>query len=169
MSRPVIIETTPNGKAHLVRYADRTHGQRHLAAQFDAGDHTLRQVVEWVESTPDLHLLPPQPVNVEGIPQTSAPPPRHLSEDYRLYLDSQNGGGVIVQLRRKEEDAPSYWGSVYVVPVRGSGYRDYRWLPLGGETLIFRSGGHALREMADRLDADFDMEGVTFLRATDFL
>jgi hypothetical protein len=58
MTRPVTIETTPAGKHYLVRYAVRTPGSRHLAAQFNGEQHTLERVTEWVEANPKLHLLP---------------------------------------------------------------------------------------------------------------
>jgi hypothetical protein len=157
MSRPVTIETTPNGKHYLVRYAVRTPRQRHLAAQFNGEQHTLEKVTAWVEANPKLHL---SPVYSE---------PYRISEDYRAFLDDNHGGGIIVELRRKPEDAPLYWGTVYVVPLVRGGYREHKWLPLGKPTLVFRNADHALREMAEFFDADYDLNGVSFLKATEFI
>lgn len=155
MTRPVTIETA--GKHYLVRYAVRTPGSRHLAAQFNGEQHTLEKVTAWVEANPKLHLSPVY----SG--------PYRISEDYRAFLDDNHGGGIIVELRRKPEDAPLYWGTVYVVPLVRGGYREHKWLPLGKPTLVFRNADHALREMAEFFDADYDLNGVSFLKATEFI
>jgi hypothetical protein len=157
MTRPVTIETPPNGKHYLVRYAVRKPGQRHLAAQFDARDNTLESVAAWVEANPKLHL---SPVYSE---------PYRISEDYRAFLDDNHGGGIIVELRRKPEDAPRYWSRTHVtLPVRG-GMKQHSWEPLGQTVAIFCITTHALEELGEFLDADFDLNGVSFLKATDIL
>jgi hypothetical protein len=55
--RPVIVEVVPEVHAIFVRYADRKVGQRHLAAGFDARDHTVETVTAWVEANPKIRLI----------------------------------------------------------------------------------------------------------------
>ena len=55
-TRPVYVRL--QGSSFMVRYADRSYGQRHLAAQFFAPDTTLERVEAWVRSQPRLTLVP---------------------------------------------------------------------------------------------------------------
>ncbi len=53
--RPVSVVRVKD--AYLVLYADRQPHQRYSAAQFDARDHSLVDVIAWVRSQSHLSLV----------------------------------------------------------------------------------------------------------------
>jgi hypothetical protein len=92
-----------------------------------------------------------------------------ISEDLRSLLNDNHRGGIIVQLRRNDEHEPRYWSKKRVIlPITG-GYWVYSWEPLGNDVKIFLNTKQALDELGQLLDADFDLNGVSFLTATDFI